>query len=63
MENKFYGLVTLNEAADLIGVTSSYLRAEIKRGKLEIGIDCEKFGKQWVVDKERFIDKYKRDNK
>lgn len=58
LNSKFDGLISLEEAAGLIGVTSDYLRAEIKRGKLIDGVDCKKIGKPWIVDKERFIEKY-----
>lgn len=54
----FDNLISLKEAADLIDVSPDYLRAEIARGKLTEGIDCKKYGKQWVVDIEKFKKKY-----
>lgn len=62
LNSKFDGLISLEEAANLIGVTSDYLRAEIKRGKLAEGSDCKKIGKVWIVDKEKFIEKYGKSN-
>lgn len=58
--SKFDGLISLQEAADLIGVSSAYLRAEISRGKLVEGIHCGKYGKQWVINKLPFLKKYNR---
>lgn len=57
---KFNGLISLSEASKLVGVTDSYLRAEIKRGKLINEVDCKKFGTTWVVDKDIFLTKYKK---
>ena len=63
MNRKFEGLISLEEAAELIGVSTQYLRAEIKRGKLVNEEDCIKIGKPWIVDKEKFLAKYKREER
>ncbi|MBQ9013593.1 MAG: helix-turn-helix domain-containing protein [Bacilli bacterium] len=46
----FEGLISLKEAAELFGKDESTLRRNIKNGKFIDGIDCKKFGKQWVFD-------------
>lgn len=49
MEYPFYGLVSLAEAAKLLGgIDESTLRKAIARGEFENGVGCRKFGKQWV---------------
>lgn len=45
----FYQLLSFAEAADLWGLDPSALRKAVADGRLKPGIDCRKFGKQWVV--------------
>lgn len=42
-------LISLKEAADLYNRDESTLRRAISNGLLKEGIDCKKFGKQWVI--------------
>ena len=42
-------LLSLKEAAELYNREESTLRRAISNGLLKEGIDCKKFGKQWVV--------------
>ena len=42
-------LVSLKEAAELYNRDESTLRRAISNGLLKEGIDCKKFGKQWVI--------------
>lgn len=48
--NKFDGLISLGEAAELFDISERGLRKAIERGKLKEGQDAKKFGKQWVID-------------
>lgn len=50
----FAELCSLAEFAELHGVDESAIRHAIKSGKFRIGIDCMKFGKQWVMSREAF---------
>ncbi len=43
-------LISLKEASEMFGKGESTLREGIARGKFKEGIDCKKFGKQWVFD-------------
>lgn len=48
--NPFYGLVSLAEAAELMGgLDPSTIRHAIAAGNFVEGRDCRKFGKQWVL--------------
>ncbi len=42
-------LLSLKEAAELYNREESTLRRAISNGLLKEGIDCKKFGKQWVI--------------
>lgn len=42
-------LISLKEAAELFDREESTLRRAISNGILKEGIDCKKFGKQWVI--------------
>ena len=42
-------LISLKEAAELFERDESTLRRSINNGILQEGIDCKKFGKQWVI--------------
>ena len=42
-------LISLKEAAELYNRDESTLRRAISNGLLKVGIDCKKFGKQWVI--------------
>lgn len=45
----FAQLLSLSEAAEIWGIDESTIRKAIAAGRLKPGIDCRKFGKQWVV--------------
>lgn len=50
MENDIWSkLLSLKEAADQYGRDESTLRRAISNGLLVDGIDCKKYGKQWVI--------------
>lgn len=42
-------LLSLKEAAELYNREESTLRRAISNGLLKEGIDCKKFGKQWII--------------
>lgn len=48
-DNPFSGLLSLQEAADRWGIDSSTIRHAIRQGRLYEGLDCRKYGKQWIV--------------
>ena len=45
----FEGLFSFAEAADLWCIDESTIRKAISDGRFKPGLDCRKFGKQWVV--------------
>lgn len=47
--NPFDGLLSFQDAAALYGKNDSTLRRAVADGRLVEGIDCKKFGKQWIV--------------
>lgn len=47
----FADLLSLSEFAALHKVDDSTIRQAIRAGRLKIGEDCLKFGKQWVLTK------------
>ena len=51
IETPFDDLIALSDAIVLWGLNESTLRKAISYGKLIIGVDVCKFGKQWVVSK------------
>lgn len=48
-DGPFAGLFSVAEAADLWCIDESTIRKAISDGRLKPGIDCRKFGKQWVI--------------
>lgn len=42
-------LLSLKEASELYNREESTLRRAIENGLLQEGVDCKKFGKQWVI--------------
>lgn len=54
ISSPFAELCSLAEFAEIHGVDESAIRHAIKSGKFRIGIDCMKFGKQWVMSKQAF---------
>ena len=51
-------MLTLNQAADLLGLAASSLRHQIRNGKLR----AHKVGPVWTVS-EREVERYARENK
>ena len=50
MENgPFWKLLSFAEAAEIWKIDQSTLRKAVADGRLKPGVDCRKFGKQWVV--------------
>lgn len=49
VETPFDGLLAFGDATTLWGLNESTLRKAIAYGKLQDGIDAQKFGKQWVI--------------
>lgn len=45
----FAGLLSLSEAAEIWEIDDSSIRKAISSKRLREGVDCRKFGKQWVV--------------
>lgn len=45
----FAELLSFAEAAEIWKKDQSTLRHAVLNGRLKVGIDCRKFGKQWVV--------------
>ena len=45
----FSQLLSFGEAAEIWGLDPSALRKAVSNGRLKPGIDCRKFGKQWVI--------------
>ena len=58
MTNPFDGLLSFKEATDRWGLNESTLRKAVTYGKLVEGVDCKKFGKQWIVTKQAMIREY-----
>lgn len=54
LSGPFAELCSLSEFAEIHGLDDSAIRHAIKSGKFRIGVDCMKFGKQWVMSKQAF---------
>ena len=58
IETPFDGLIALSDATLIWGLNESTLRKAIAYGKLVVGRDVCKFGKQWVISSEAMIREY-----
>lgn len=58
--DKFKGLISLKDASEMFNKEESTLRRNISNGKFIEGIDCKKFGKQWVFDIDSLFREYGR---
>lgn len=58
MNTKFDGLLALSDATVLWGLNESTLRKAISYGKLKVGIDVSKYGKQWIISMEAMVREY-----
>ncbi len=54
----FDGLISMADATTAWGLNESTLRKAIAYGKLKIGIDVCKYGKQWVISVSSLIREY-----
>lgn len=57
-ENIFDLILSFSDAAEKWGFDDSKLRRHIKEGKLKVGVDVQKYGKQWVITKEAMFKYY-----
>ena len=48
-ENIWDNLLSLKEAAEIYNRDESTLKRAISSGRLVEGIDCKKFGRDWVI--------------
>jgi len=55
---KFDNLYSFSDASKIWDIEESTLRKAVSYGKLTPGIDCCKFGKQWVVCRDAMIREY-----
>ncbi len=51
VKTAFTGLLSMKDATERWGINESTIRKAIAAGRFEIGIDVQKFGKQWVLTK------------
>lgn len=58
IQTPFDGLLSFGDATSLWGLNESTLRKAISYGKLEEGVDAQKFGKQWLVAEEAMRREY-----
>lgn len=54
----FDGLIAFSDATAIWGLSESTLRKAVAYGKLREGVDCLKYGKQWIVTKPAMIREY-----
>ena len=58
IENPFNGLMAFSDASRIWNLNESTLRKALSYGKLNAGVDCCKYGKQWVVTSEAMHREY-----
>lgn len=58
VNNSFSGLLAFSDASRIWKLNESTLRKALVYGKLKAGIDCCKYGKQWVITEEAMIREY-----
>ena len=58
IESKFDGLIALSDATILWGLNESTLRKAMSYGKLKVGVDVSKYGKQWIISMEAMVREY-----
>lgn len=54
----FDGLIAFSEATALWGLSESTLRKAVAYGRLREGVDCLKYGKQWIVSRPAMLREY-----
>ena len=58
IDNSFNGLLAFSDASRIWDLNESTLRKALVYGKLKAGIDCCKYGKQWVITEEAMLREY-----
>ena len=58
VENTFGGLLAFSDASRIWNLNESTLRKALSYGKLKAGLDCCKYGKQWVVTSDAMYREY-----
>ena len=58
IDNAFNGLMSFGDACRIWELNESTLRKALSYGKLKAGIDCCKYGKQWVVTSDAMLREY-----
>ncbi len=58
VKTPFDKLISMNDATSIWGLNESTLRKAISYGKFKVGIDVNKYGKQWVVNIDSMIREY-----
>lgn len=62
-DSPFYELLSCGEAAQIWGLEQSTVRKWCLNGTLELGTECWKFGKQWVISAKAMCRVHKSRNK
>ena len=58
LKTPFDGLISFSDATSAWGLNESTLRKAIAYGKLKVGVDVCKYGKQWVISVPSMIREY-----
>ena len=58
IDNPFNGLMAFGDASRIWNLNESTLRKALVYGKLKAGIDCCKYGKQWIITREAMVREY-----
>lgn len=58
VKNSFNGLMAFSDASRIWNLNESTLRKALVYGKIKAGIDCCKYGKQWVITTEAMCREY-----
>lgn len=58
IENAFNGLLAFSDASRIWNLNESTLRKALVYGKIKAGIDCCKYGKQWVISEDAMLREY-----
>ena len=58
IDNSFNGLLAFSDASRIWDLNESTLRKALVYGKLKAGIDCCKYGKQWVITEKAMLREY-----
>ena len=58
LDNSFNGLLAFSDASRIWNLNESTLRKALVYGKIKAGIDCCKYGKQWVITEDAMLREY-----